>query len=96
MGFEKRKRFYGVSLAEDRPTRAAIAAIVDSDHSDGEKIDKVYALLVGREGLYGKAFFGHRATKTERRRLDRLLALAYSIVSHKEAEAAPTESEASA
>lgn len=39
---------------------------------EGKSADQIYADLVSRAGLYGKAFFGHKASKAERRELNRL------------------------
>ena len=34
--------------------------------------DEIYKQLVSKEGLFGKAFFGHKKTKQEARRLNYL------------------------
>jgi hypothetical protein len=34
--------------------------------------DEIYRKLVSKEGLFGKAFFGHKKTKQESRRLNYL------------------------
>lgn len=39
---------------------------------DPAKADQAYEQMVAKEGLYGKAFFGHRKTKAEARRLNHL------------------------
>ena len=33
--------------------------------------DKIYHDLVAKAGLYGKAFFGHKATRREKKTLER-------------------------
>lgn len=38
----------------------------------GKIADEIYEDLVKKAGLYGKAFFGHRATRQEKRRLEKL------------------------
>lgn len=34
--------------------------------------DEIYRKLAANEGLYGKAFYGHKASKAEKRRLEQL------------------------
>jgi hypothetical protein len=34
--------------------------------------DELYHKMVSKEGLYGKAFFGHKKSKSEARRLEYL------------------------
>lgn len=41
--------------------------------------DQIYQILAGDAGLFGKAFFGHRATRSERAKLRRLWARAQRI-----------------
>ena len=49
-------------MANDEKT--AVATIV--------RADVIYRKLVSTEGLFGKAFFGHRRTRAEARRLEHL------------------------
>jgi len=36
------------------------------------RADEIYRLLVSKEGLFGKAFFGHKKSKKESKRLSYL------------------------
>jgi hypothetical protein len=52
----------------DRPT-AELSAFLETHHGE---IAYAYSLLVARAGLYGQAFYGHRATPKQRRQLRHL------------------------
>jgi hypothetical protein len=46
--------------------------MTDSEVATIVRADEIYRKLVGHEGLFGKAFFGHRRTRAEARRLEHL------------------------
>lgn len=60
---------------------------------DPAKADQFYEKMVAKEGLYGKAFFGHRRTKAESRRLSHLWKRAMKMAGGEIAERSPETQE---
>lgn len=61
---------------------------------EGKSPDEIYRDLVSRAGLFGQAFFGHAATKAQRRELTRLWARARRLAAPKPEVIVDTESPA--
>lgn len=59
-------------------------AVTDSLTPD-QRRDRIYRILVERAGMFGKAFFGHKTTKAERRELNSLALWATRLVAKGEA-----------
>lgn len=53
-------------------TRRYVTSIVNSTASHHAKALAIYGRLVADEGLFDKAFFGHKKTKKQKKRLDHL------------------------
>lgn len=79
-----------VKLNERDRTAIERLAVTDS-LTPLQRRDRIYRILVERAGMFGKAFFGHKTTKAERRSLNELALWATRLVAKGEAGPEPEE-----